>query len=91
MLWGGNQGLSWKRSIWGRGLVIGDKLDYMKDGLVVIDDEVATSVNGVFRIGDVWNTVFKQAVVAASDGCIAAMSLFRYLKGRKTVRVSLIH
>ena len=34
---------------------------------------------------------YKQVVVAASDGCIAAMSAERYLKGRKTVKVDWIH
>lgn len=70
---------------------IGDKLEYKKDGGVVVDEEMATSVPGVFGIGDIRNTPFKQVVVAASDGCIAAMSIDRYLKGRKTVRVDWIH
>ena len=34
---------------------------------------------------------FKQAVVAASDGCIAAMSIDRYLNSRKNIRVDWIH
>ena len=33
----------------------------------------------------------KQVVVAASDGCIAAMSIDKYLKGRKSVKVDWIH
>jgi len=70
---------------------IGDKLEYKKDGGVVVDEEMATSVPGIFGIGDIRNTPFKQVVVAASDGCIAAMSIDRYLKGRKTVRVDWIH
>jgi len=70
---------------------IGDKLEYKKDGGVVVDEEMATSTAGVFGIGDIRNTPFKQVVVAASDGCIAAMSIDRYLKGRKTVRVDWIH
>ena len=73
------------------GLVIGDKLDYMKDGLVVVDGDIATSVDGVFGIGDIRNTPFKQVVGSGSDGYIAAMSLDQYLKDRKTVRVDLIH
>ena len=56
-----------------------------------VDDEMATSVPGVFAIGDIRNTPFKQVVVAASDGCIAAMAIDRYLKGRKNVRVDWIH
>ena len=34
---------------------------------------------------------FKQVVVAAADGCIAAMSIDKYLKGRKSVKVDWIH
>jgi len=48
-------------------------------------------VPGVYAIGDIRNTPYKQVVVAASDGCIAAMSIDRYLKGRKSVRVDWIH
>jgi len=70
---------------------IGDKLKFKKCGGVEVDEEMATSVDGVFGIGDIRNTPFKQVVVAASDGCIAAMSIDRYLKGRKTVRVDWIH
>jgi len=36
-------------------------------------------------IGDIRNTPFKQAVVAAGDGCIAAMD-DRYLKQRKNFK-----
>lgn len=32
-----------------------------------------------------------QVVVAAADGCIAAMDIDRYLKNRKKVRVDWIH
>ena len=56
-----------------------------------VDDEMATSVPGVFAIGDIRNTPFKQVVVAASDGCIAAMAIDKYLKKRKSVRVDWVH
>jgi len=46
---------------------------------------------GVFAIGDIRNTPFKHIVVAASDGCIAAMAIDKYLKGRKSLRVDWIH
>ena len=52
---------------------------------------MATSAPGVFAIGDIRNTPFKQVVVAAADGCIAAMSIDRFLKGRKKVRVDWVH
>lgn len=68
-----------------------DKIATNDDGGVAVDDEMATNVPGVFAIGDIRNTPYKQVVVAASDGCIAAMSAERYLKGRKSVRVDWVH
>jgi len=70
---------------------IGSKVDYKEDGGVTVNEDMETSVKGVFAIGDVRNTAFKQVVVAASDGCIAAMSIDKYLKGRKSVKVDWIH
>ena len=61
------------------------------DGGVAVNDEMETSVPGVFAIGDIRNTPFKQVVGAAADGCIAAMSIDRFLKGRKKVRVDWVH
>lgn len=60
-------------------------------GGVIADEEMATNVDGVFAVGDIRNTPFKQVVVAASDGCVAAMSIDKYLKGRKSFRVDWIH
>ena len=57
----------------------------------MVNDEMCTSVEGVYGISDIRNTPYKQVEVAASDGCVAAMSIDRYLKGRKTVRVDWIH
>jgi len=68
-----------------------NKLELQEDGGVKVDDEMSTSVPGVFAIGDIRNTPYKQVVVAASDGCIAAMGIEKFLKGRKSVRVDWIH
>eukprot|EP00591_Stephanopyxis_turris_P009158 CAMPEP_0195509082 /NCGR_PEP_ID=MMETSP0794_2-20130614/2110_1 /TAXON_ID=515487 /ORGANISM="Stephanopyxis turris, Strain CCMP 815" /LENGTH=318 /DNA_ID=CAMNT_0040636205 /DNA_START=215 /DNA_END=1171 /DNA_ORIENTATION=+ len=67
------------------------KVDLQDDGGVRVDHEMATSLPGVFAIGDIRNTPFKQVVVAAADGCIAAMSIDKYLKGRQNIRVDWIH
>lgn len=66
-------------------------MELSEDGGVRVDQEMATSVEGVYAIGDIRNTPYKQVVVAASDGCIAAMSIERYLKGRKSIKVDWIH
>ena len=57
----------------------------------MVDDEMMTDVEGVFAIGDIRNTPFKQVVVAASDGCIAAMSIDKWLKGRQSDKVDWVH
>lgn len=58
---------------------------------VKVNEEMATNVAGVYAIGDIRNTPYKQVVVAAADGCIAAMAIDKYLKGRKKIRVDWVH
>ena len=70
---------------------VGDQIALREDGGVIVDDFMSTNSDGVWAIGDIRNTPFKQAVVAASDGCIAAMSIDRYLNSRKNIRVDWIH
>jgi thioredoxin reductase (NADPH) len=68
-----------------------NKVDLDENGGVIVDGDMKTSVNGVYAIGDIRNTDYKQVVVAASDGCIAAMSIEKFLNNRKTVKVDWIH
>ena len=62
-----------------------------ESGGVIVDEDMQTSMPGVYAIGDIRNTEYKQVVVAASDGCIAAMSIEKFLNNRKTVKVDWIH
>ena len=70
---------------------IGSKLEFREDGGVVADKEMATSIPRVFAIGDIRNTPFKQVVVAVGDGCVAAMVIDKYLKGRSKIKVDWVH
>jgi thioredoxin reductase (NADPH) len=70
---------------------LGEQVAVKEDGGVVVDDFMSTTSEGVWAIGDIRNTPFKQAVVAASDGCIAAMAIDRYLNSRKSIRVDWVH
>ena len=70
---------------------LGDQIALKEDGGVVVDDFMSTTSEGVWAIGDIRNTPFKQAVVAASDGCIAAMAIDRFLNSRKAIRVDWVH
>jgi thioredoxin reductase (NADPH) len=68
------------------------KVDLDENGGVIVDrDTMETSAKGVFAIGDIRNTAYKQVVVAAADGCVAAMSIEKFLKNRKSVKVDWIH
>lgn len=68
-----------------------EKVALRDDGGVIVDEEMMSSVEGVYAIGDIRNTPYKQVVVAAADGCIAAMAIDKYIKGRKRVKVDWIH
>ena len=65
---------------------VGDQVAFNPDGGVKVNELMATNVEGVWAVGDIRNTPFKQAVVAAGDGCIAAMSIDRFLNSRKSIK-----
>lgn len=49
------------------------------EGYVITGPDMATSIPGVFGVGDVRTTPLRQIVSAAGDGAIAAMEAYRYL------------
>ena len=58
--------------------VEGLKLD--KAGYILTDQRMETSVRGVFAAGDVRSTPFRQVVVAAGEGAVAAHCAAEYLE-----------
>ena len=46
------------------------------------NNERGTNIPGVFAVGDVVCSYIQQAVVAASDGAIAAMAAEKYVRGK---------
>jgi thioredoxin reductase (NADPH) len=50
---------------------------------VIIDKECRTSQSGVFAAGDVTDMPYKQMVISAGQGSIAALSAYNYLRMKK--------
>ena len=59
----------------------------MVEGCIKVDKEnMSTSVDGVYAVGDVSCKKIRQTVIAAAEGCIAALSADKYINNRKTSR-----
>lgn len=63
------------------------KLDYVKHlvetnkhGQIIVDREQRTSRKGIFAAGDITDLKYGQAIIAAGDGAVAALSAYDYLK-----------
>ena len=56
------------------------------DGFVVTDDKCETNTPGVYAIGDLRERYARQIVLAAGDGCLAALAAAHYVEVRKSQR-----
>jgi len=53
---------------------------------IAVDHEYRTNAPGVFACGDITCNAVQQVVVAASQGCVAALSADKYLRGREKLK-----
>jgi thioredoxin reductase (NADPH) len=56
---------------------------------IIVDKYCATSNQGIFAAGDITDVPYKQAVISAGQGAIAALSAYNYIqksKGKATVK-----
>ncbi len=59
---------------------VGDALKLDKNGFIIADGNMATSLPGVFAAGDVRNTPLRQVATAVGDAAIAAVSAEHYIE-----------
>lgn len=56
------------------------QLKQTSQGFIETDENMQTSIKGVYAAGDVRNTPLRQVITAASDGAVAACSAVKYLE-----------
>ena len=59
--------------------IFGNQIELDEAGYVVVREGTRTSIEGVFSAGDLHDQEFRQAITAAGSGCMAAISVERYL------------
>lgn len=60
--------------------LVPDGVEINRRGFVVTDEKCETSIPGIFAIGDLRQKYANQIVIAASDGCIAALAASHYVE-----------
>lgn len=65
--------------------IFGSQLETDATGYVKIDHLHHTSVEGVFAAGEIHDSIFRQAITAAGDGCKAALSAINWLDVREPI------
>lgn len=63
--------------------ILDGQIELDDKGYIVTDEDMLTSVDGVFAAGDVRSKRVKQVATAVGDGCIAGVSVIRYIGSLK--------
>jgi thioredoxin reductase (NADPH) len=65
---------------------IKDAVKRDEEGYIIVDENLRSSVDGVFAGGDARRTPIKQAVISAADGAIAALGADQHVNKRAKMR-----
>lgn len=65
--------------------MIKENLNLDKNGYIITDENMATTVPGLFVAGDIRSKMLRQVTTAVSDGAIAAISAEHYLESKVCV------
>ena len=64
--------------------LFGDAIELDDGGYILVNEpRTSTNLEGVFAAGDVTDTIYKQAVTAAGQGCKAAIDAERFLEEQR--------
>ena len=63
--------------------MLGPEFRRSDTGFLITDEEMGTSVQGVFAAGDVREKTLRQVATAVGDGALAAMSAYAYVESLK--------
>ena len=56
-----------------------NQIDLDNEGYIILKNKTHTNIEGVFAAGDVHDRTYRQAITAASFGCMAAIDVDKYL------------
>jgi thioredoxin reductase (NADPH) len=63
--------------------LVKDQLELDPSGFVVTDNDMQTSIPGVFAAGDIRSKVLRQIATAVGEGATAAFAVEKYLESLK--------
>jgi thioredoxin reductase (NADPH) len=63
--------------------VVPQELKRTDEGYIITDDRCRTNMDGLYAIGDLRNNYAKQIVIAAAEGCIAALDAAQFIELQK--------
>jgi len=63
--------------------IVPETVERSPEGYINTDDRCRTTLDGLYAIGDLRNNYAKQIVIAAAEGCIAALDAAQYIEDLK--------